>query len=266
MAIKSLKKFLKKMERERLFQDSIRPTDTFLVTYPKSGTTWMGFLIANVISQKSNAGLHLKNFIDIVPDINQLYFAQQSLKQYDYLGNPRVLMTHAPYDPVFPKVVYVLRDPRDVFVSYWHHKRLTDPNFRLHLKVFLLSDNQWPCTWNEHVNGWLLNGHANVLVVRYEDMHKNAKDTLKEVADFIGICYSDSIINNAVDASKFDKMQKLEDDHSVDGAKGSSTERFIRRGKVGSWRDELDDECLRILESKYGASMKQLGYKPVTVA
>ena len=262
--IKVMKKLLGKPDSKNLFRESIRSTDAFSVTYPKSGTTWMGFLIANIICRKSSVHLNLKNFIEIVPDVNQLYFADQSLARYNHLENPRVFMTHAPYDPSFPKVVYVLRDPRDVFVSYWHHKRLTDPNFDLSLRQFVMNDNHWPCSWNQHVDGWLLEGHANVLTIRYEEMHENAAQTLKKVAAFIPLQCDDAMIAKAVSDAKFDKMKKLEEEYGVDGAKGLSEERFIRRGKVGSWRDELDDECLEILERKYGNSMKQLHYEPAT--
>jgi estrone sulfotransferase len=264
-AIKILSSGLRRADTNRNFYASIRPTDTFLVTYPKSGTTWMGFALANVINQKFNKDLHLRNYIDIVPDINTPYFTQKSFSQYDYLDSPRVLTTHAPYDSAFPKVIYVLRDPRDVLVSYWHHKKLTDPTFGLVLREFLLKDDHWPCNWDEHVSGWLLEQHPNVISVRYEEMHTDARLVLARVCDFVGLHYDAMIIQTAIEASRFENMRRLEERHGVDGANGSQKERFIRKGKIGSWRDELDNECLEILEQKYGAVMKQIGYEPVTL-
>lgn len=245
------------------FHASIHPTDTFFVTYPKSGTTWMGFMISNVLNRKWNRDLNLRNFIEIVPDINNIYFNNKSLEEYSNLESPRVFMTHAPYDPAFPKVVYVLRDPRDVMVSYWHHKKLTDNAFDLTMKEFMLSDNHWPCNWDVHVKKWLLGNRKNILPIRYEDLQVKTCQILEHVLDFIGISYDPTTIHKAVLASRFDKMKQLEEKFGVDGANGSTDERFIRRGKVGAWGDELDEECLEILERKYGPVMKRVGYVTV---
>ncbi|MCC7119857.1 MAG: sulfotransferase domain-containing protein [Anaerolineales bacterium] len=247
------------------FYGSIRPSDSFLVTYPKSGTTWVGFALSNVINEKLKLDLNLRNFIEIVPDLNDAYFSKQPFKQYDHLNDPRILMTHAPYDPAFPKIIYVLRDPRDVFVSYWHHKRLTEAGFHLSLKDYLLADDHWPCSWDKHAGGWLLSGRTNVLTIRYEEMHSNAQATLRKIVNFIGLPdVSEAVLEKAITASRFDKMQKLEEQHGVDRSQGSKDERFIRQGRTGSWRNELDEECLQILEGKLGAVMERLGYLPET--
>lgn len=246
------------------FHASIRPTDTFLITYPKSGTTWMGFMISNVLNRTWKKELNLRNFIEIVPDINNLYFNKKSLDEYAYLLSPRVLMTHAPYEAAMPKVIYVLRDPRDVMVSYWHHKRLTDKAFDLTMKDFISSNDHWPCNWDVHVENWLLGNHRNVFPVRYEELQVKPHQILEEVMEFIGVSHDRSSIERAVSASHFDRMKQLEEKFGVDGANGSTEERFIRRGKVGAWSEELDDDCLQILERNYGRVMKRVGYAPVT--
>lgn len=104
------------------FRRSLRPTDVFIVTHPRSGTTWMRSLIGNALVQlvfSESCELGFKNHL-YVPDVNKQYF------RGGLLPNPlpgiatRFFSTHAPYDPLLPKVIYIIRDPRDVMVSYYH--------------------------------------------------------------------------------------------------------------------------------------------------
>lgn len=264
--IKDLLGQTKGLPGQNEFYASIRPTDTFLITYPKSGTTWMGFMISNVLNRVLDRELNLRNFIELVPDINNLYFNKKPLDDYSSLASPRVLMTHAPYDAALPRVIYVLRDPRDVMVSYWHHKRLTDTTFGLSMREFISSTNHWPCNWDVHVENWLFGNHKNILSVRYEEMQVKPHQVLEEVMDFIGVSHDRKIVERAVHASQFDKMKQLEEKFGVDGAHGSREERFIRRGKVGAWSEELDNDCLHILERNYGRVMRRVGYVPVTLS
>jgi hypothetical protein len=200
-----------------------------------------------------------------MPDINEIYSAQNSLDEFASLPDPRFFSVHARYDPKFPKVVYMLRDPRDVMVSYYHYKRLTDENFRSSLQEFILSDNHYPCRWDEHVAGWLLNGlHAPLCLVRYEEMHQDTQGVLKRVLDFAGLSYTEAGISRAVEASRFERMRSAEEQYGFPypDVLTDTDERFVRRGKVGSYRDELNVESLRMLDEKYGAVMRVVGYEP----
>ena len=223
----------------------------------------MAFLLANIIYSKQyteqNITLNLRTLPEIVPDINQLYSAGADLSKYAHLPNPRVFTVHARYDRAFPRVIYILRDPRSVMVSYWHQKRLVDPGFNLSLKEFIAKDDHWPTLWNKHVEEWLFRDHKNVMMVRYEDMAANTFEIARKVIEFIKLPSDDHTIEHAVEAAKFENMKALEDKYGR-RVQGAHEERFIRKGNTDSWREELDEESLRILEQKYGAVMTKLGY------
>ena len=86
--------------------------DVFLVSYPKSGNTWMRFLLANYING-GKVDLSLAN--RIIPDIH--YNPQDIVESL----NPRFIKTHNSYREEYKRVVYIVRDGRDVAVSYFFH-------------------------------------------------------------------------------------------------------------------------------------------------
>jgi len=248
----------------RKFVRSVRPSDVFLVSYPKSGITWLGFLVANILKTDASEQLTLRSFVKYIPDINGLYFGTGSQADLRGIPDPRLFFVHSPYDPSFPKVVYVLRDPRDVMVSFWHYQKLSGRHFALSMKEFIRKGDHWPCPWDEHVSGWLLeHEHPVLLVVNYEEIHRNTEGILKRVLDFSGIYYSDSDIERAVEESSFDRMRIVEEKFGWQG-NAPSRGRFVRRGKVGVWKEEMDQESLCVLEEKYHTVMRKVGYEPAT--
>jgi len=128
-----------------------------------------------------------------------------------------------------------------------------------------MSDNHYPCQWDEHVAGWLLNGlNAHLCLVRYEEMHKDTPGVLKRVLDFAGLSYTEADIGRAVEASRFERMRSAEEQYGIPQPEvlTHTDERFVRQGKIGGYRNELDVESIRIIDEKYGAIMRIVGYEP----
>jgi hypothetical protein len=246
--------------RHRTFRAGLRPRDVFIVGYPKSGTTWLAFLLENAI-QEALVGAPLAS----IPDVNEGYFFDaRSFRAHDLRADPRVFRVHAPRDDGLPRVIYVLRDPRDVMISYWHHRRLTEAGFDQALSAFLDRDDHWPCTWEAHVRGWLLNPrpHARLITVRYEEMVADPAAALRSVLAFAGIDRDSSAITSAVEAARFDRMQTQEDRFVPRELRKRNDERFFRRGRPGAWREEVDGAVALAFEARYGAVMRALGYVP----
>jgi hypothetical protein len=245
------------------FIPTIRPTDVFICTYPKSGTTWLGFLLAQVLKQSPEERLNLKNFNRYVPDVNLLYTKGGSLAEHADKPDPRFFLAHARYDPNFPNVVYVVRDPRDVMVSFWHYQKLLYKDFSQTLEEYVASDAHWPCEWDEHAESWLMpRRHPRLMVVRYEQMHADPAGVLRAVVEFAGIAVDEARVALAVEESRFEKMREAEEKFGVNGAAGDSGERFVRKGVCGSWRQEMSAAAQAILERKYAPAMRELGYVP----
>jgi len=97
------------------------------------------------------------------------------------------------------------------------------------------------------------------MMVRYEDMAANTFEIARKITDFIKLPSDEGTIEHAVEAAKFENMKAMEDKYGR-RVQGAHEERFHTQGNTDSWREELDEESLRILEQKYGAVMTKLGY------
>jgi estrone sulfotransferase len=265
-AIMPRKRRLAKTFNHSAFIPTIRQTDVFICTYPKSGTTWLGFLLAQSLKTNLDERLNLKNFNEYVPDVNLLYTKAGSLAEHAGKPDPRFFLVHARYDANFPKVVYVVRDPRDVMVSFWHYQKFLHKDFSQTLEEYVASDAHWPCEWDEHVESWMMpRRHPHLMLVRYEDMHADNAGVLRRVLAFAGLSVDEARIAQAVKDSRFEKMREAEEKFGVHGAAGDATERFVRKGACGSWRQEMSAEAQAILERKYEAPMREMGYAPERV-
>ena len=244
----------------------IRDSDTFIMSYPKSGGSWFYTLIANGIQQQPGNPLTMYKAAKVIPDINDLNLGHQSLDLFNHMDDPRFFFTHTPFTsrlkPLLPKVLYVMRDVRDVLVSYYHWQKMRRPGFDLSLSEMIASDDFGPCRWDEHVKGWLeLNCRIDVHVVRYEDLLTDTAGELGKALEFCGVSRDEKHIQRAVDACQFDRMQKAEERNSdYQKTKIDKAERFVRKGKAGGWKEELDDQALQILIKRYGETMQRYGY------
>src|SRR3954464_14623007 len=136
------------------FHPTVRPTDVFICSYPKSGTTWLGYLLAQALKPNPSEPLNLKSFGKYVPDVNLLYTKRGNLAAHAGLADPRFFLCHATYDAKLPRVAYIVRDPRDVLLSYWHYQRFLKSGYDRSLSDYLRNERHWPCDWNEHVASW----------------------------------------------------------------------------------------------------------------
>ena len=195
----------------------LRPDDVLIVTFPRSGTNWTSFLVANALVHGREESPTLADFRRFLPGLNGEYFEGKGWAgwrlrvSYRKLPSPRIFSVHAPYDPSFPKVVYVVRDPRDVLVSDFHFQRLVGRGggaaIKEHVMGIVSGADQWPCAWDAHVRGWALSGRPNVIVVSYEELHEDPASVLRRILDFAVVERPQAAVEAAVQAASFERMR-----------------------------------------------------------
>jgi hypothetical protein len=189
------------------------PDDTFLVSFPRSGNTWTRFLIGNLI--RPGQPITFLNIERVIPDTSAL--SKSYLKG---IPRPRLLKSHQYFDPRYNKVIYIVRDPRDVVLSYYNWQRKygeIEDQYPLERYTgrFIAGDLAglagWG-SWGEHVLSWLATRHnsADFLLLRYEDMLAEPLRELGKVATFLGIQATAETLAAAVARSSAENMRKME--------------------------------------------------------
>jgi len=245
----------------------IWPDDIFLVSFPKSGNTWTRFLIANLVFPDAPVGF--KNIHKLVPDPYGT-----SKRDMERMARPRIIKSHECFEPRYPRVMYIVRDPRDVVISQYHYHRKCkkiEDGYPMEKFVdrFVAGDTCPHGSWGENVGTWLTARHNDprFLLLKYEDMVADTQRELGRVAAFVGIKADSERIAKAVERSSADRMRKLERAQADECGLTKDSRKdlsFVRAAKSGSWQKDLSEPLVAKIEDAWPQLMVFLGYKLVT--
>jgi hypothetical protein len=233
--------------------------DLFIVEFPKSGVTWLTFLLANVNTQiagdrRTVTFFNLNDFVPDVQSVSHVSVPRAALPGY------RFFKSHAPYMPEYRKTFYLVRDPRHVMVSYWTF--LTGLGwFRGTLEQLVADRTHGIRTWVDHVTGWLDGIHpsASFALIRYEDLLSNPHAELERLYRLLGMPVTDEILATAVQRSSIERMRELEAEAAA-GHPSMKNFEFVRRHAPGTARVPLPDSVRETIEREAAATMERLGY------
>jgi len=267
-----MKKILLKTARKYLINApagrrvSVKDSDIFITSYPKSGNTWVRFLIANMLY--SDGSTNFFNINQRVPDI-------YTLTDHKLLGvaSPRCLKSHEYFDPRYPRVIYVVRDVRSVVVSLYHHLQMLkqlpeDQNIDEFVLKFLSGTTNNYGSWRENVLSWTsvrAESADRFLLVKYENLKDDCESELARISDYLQLGKSAAEIEQIVQLSSFERMKKLESegiDSKMLGKKHRSVKTgFVRAGKTTDWKQLLSEESLHTIDVECGDLLENLGYE-----
>jgi hypothetical protein len=177
-------------------------------------------------------------------------------------------------------VIYIVRDPRDVAVSFYFYNlkvRVIPDGYSMDDFVArFVNANVVPYAdrvgcWQDHVLSWvrLREGNPGFRLLRYEDLLADPAKELARLAPMFGIEPTPARIERAVQLSSASHMQSLEKRQSQQWVATKDTRQdipFVREAKSGGWRNQLSPAAVQTVERAWGSSMKELGYELVTNA
>ncbi len=231
-----------------------------LASYPRSGTTWLRFMLTEVLTgEEARFG----------PDDQPIIYVGAHAAAPDLLpGGGRLIFTHETVPVGDRRVIYVVRDPRSVAVSEhrWLLRRgLAPATFDRFIDDFLRGrSNPWG-RWDAHVDGWL-DGEAakanHLRVVRFETLRAAPESEVTEVLRVLGTRSDPATVARAVANNTLERMREKEeqapDRAFVPGVRRDV--RFVQEGAAGGWRNELSTAHAHEIVRTFRAAMMRLGY------
>lgn len=267
----AVKSVLPRSVRDRIrFKRSLRDTDTFLVGHPKSGNTWLAFMLAVLVRKDREEAINISNVGEHIPTIHNRDLA---VNRYRELQSPRIFRTEAPvYPDAYPRTIYIVRDPRAALLSYYHHCVHDTGRSDWPIVEFIDEMLEKGCIeslepqlvrWDRQVTDWMGRSETQpVSIVRYEDLKTDCLGALRQLQAFIGLDHDEQLLRLAVDRGDFGRMRKDEERFGAESFPGEKGERgfFVRKGKVDSWKEEMPPEAVERIETVFCEPMRKLGY------
>ncbi len=242
----------------------VQPDDTFLVSYPKSGSTWARFLLAALTHP--NDTVDFTNIDRLLPSISSR--SKRDLRRHP---RPRLIKSHEYFDARYRKVVYVVRDPRDVVLSQYRFflkRGAIGDGYTLDgwVNRFLAGELNTYGSWGENVGSWLAarQGTPGFLLLRYEDMLRDTEAALARVAGFLGLVVSAEQLARCVAQGSADRMRELEKKQGDEWVTTKGKRKdipFVGSAKAGGWKSDLSAKHIAQIETAWGPTMRYLGYE-----
>lgn len=228
--------------------------DIILTSFPKSGNTWIRFFLCNLVSLKEWDGdtVTFARLDATMPELG----VSNLLEAWPHDTIPRVVKTHKPFWPSFAgkRTVLLIRDPRDVMVSYYHFEQnkrrgRSESDF----SSFIRQPKYGLKAWCQHYQSWV---DKATVCLRYEKLKEDDVKEFSRMLEAIGIEVSRSLIEQAARRSRLKNVRSVEKEHGVrtTGNYFKKGKRFTRKGRTGEWKDyfaEGDIEYYDQLMDKY---------------
>lgn len=239
---------------------SMHDNDLVIASFPKSGNTWVRFFFANLLFPEKRP-ITFMNVINYIPELSD---DQSIILNTNLNHNPiTVYKSHSLFTENYKNVIYLVRDGRDAYLSYFYylHNRVSGIKS---LNDVLTKEDLFPSHWQEHCASWLHNRHQNLLVIRYEDLRYNCYPQFKKMVEFLNLPYSDMEIYEAANQCNFNTMSKLEDQFGrpfLNQNEIRLANKFMRKGIVGDWRSHYNLKEKELFNRRNVSMLIELGYE-----
>lgn len=212
--------FLYKRRRKKELNSlkfGLEKNEYFLISYPKSGNTWLRVILSNLLKKNKNLRIGLHNVHQYVPDSHIKTQRTSIIEKKSEFNNLKIkiVKSHDRFKPFFKKkkVIYITRNLLDVTPSYFFYlkaRKTTQPKID---EVISGKANNSFGSWFNHNKFWLKSKKHNILIIRYERLKSDPEQEIKSICDFIGLESNSQEINNAIKNSDLNSMKDLEKEH-----------------------------------------------------
>lgn len=272
----------------------------WLASYPKSGNTWFRVFLTNLLrdddcpaSINELESTPIASARGIFDEHTGIDGSDLTMEEIDRL-RPEIYthLAETAEDPLFMKIhdayvtvddgipliparatkaaIYFIRNPLDVAVSFAHHSASNaDKTISMMANREaamckatdrLVNQLRQPLrSWRLHVLSWVDEAPFPVCPIRYEDMVQRSPETFEKAVGFAGLAHTPEQIQKALEFSSFEMLKEQEEKNGF-REKNPMSESFFRKGRIGSWREELSEAQARRIIDDQADVMRRFGY------
>lgn len=234
------------IEKEFVVKDG----DVFVVTYPRSGTTWTEQMV-HLLLNKGEQGE--QRLTDAVPWLETLPHRPNGMIEFlKTMPSPRRFTSHLPYalmphfDNTTAKIIYVARNPKDVAISTYFHNQSKlgyEGTWEEHFQLFM--DSDVGCgPYFDHILPWwqASQNDEHILFIKYEDMKKDHAGSVAKIASFLERDADSQLIDTVVALSGFQSMKSNEVTNFEWIPQKADKPKHFRKGDIGDWKNYFSPE------------------------
>jgi hypothetical protein len=236
--------------------------DAFLVSYPKSGNTWLKFMLTYLLS---GTEVDFDSASTTIAEVGSHHSTPAVLP-----GGGRLIKSHEPYAGPqrrsYRKAIYLIRDGRDVAVSYYYtliRRGLYEGDFGPFLRLFLGGGVDGYGPWHRHVESWLaspVHQGGSLLVVKYEDLLSEPVEHVSRAMEFLDQPVAPERAEEAISTYSVERMRERERLSRFHAKQKRSDIMFVRTAQSGDWAGTFSAADEQLFARVTGDLLGQLGY------
>ncbi|XP_008590245.1 PREDICTED: bile salt sulfotransferase [Galeopterus variegatus] len=259
-----------KPERIREVRDEfvMKDDDVVIVTYPKSGTNWLIEIVCLILSKGDPKWNQSVPTWERSPWIETVH----AHKFIDNMKDPRLFSSHLPFQ-LFPKsivgskakVIYLIRNPRDVIVSGYHFLNseffIEKPKSLQQYFECFIQGNVIYGSWFDHVHGWIpMREKGNFLMLSYEELSKDKRSTVEKICQFLEKKLEPEELDLVLKNSTFKAMEDNNRSNFslLNETAFSSIPSIMRKGICGDWKNVLTVAQAEVFDKIFQEKMADL--------
>ncbi|XP_069107885.1 amine sulfotransferase-like [Argopecten irradians] len=251
----------------------VREDDTFVLSYPKSGTHW-AYTLTSMLRSGETTYPGSPTFLDYT-----------DMETINNLPSPRVLASHLTFD-FMPeqlkagkgKVIAIFRNPKDaitslhVFGQKLDHGKIREAynvswegllEFHYDSKIFYGS-------WFEYIQNWdtVRRDHKgnNILYLTYEDMIQDLSSHVKKMASFLGVSCGQDMQDKVTEKGTFKNMateagKAFNESDQWKEVSNDKTLPIYRKGMIGDWKNYFTVAQNEYFDKVYNEAMKNSSFR-----
>lgn len=238
----------------------------YVSSYPKSGSTWLTRLLGDVLNSPTGGSMPEQDNVEVATEGQDRpgdYIVRKG--HFVLIDNNTGPVVPAPHRLAWrqltnEKIVFLVRDPRDICVSgAWHWNKSTDQKaiesfMDRMFKGDVARCGRWDEYCDKHYSVWEIDDKRTI--VKYENLLNDAQLYLHRCLLSIGIFYNSKRMVEAIERNSFQSRLKL-----IEDTEQSRRKNNMRKGIAGDWKNHFTPQMNDRMWSEFGWMMEKLGYE-----